>query len=69
MEPGEAGLANLPIIVTMLAATPAVRVARARFGHRIACLVGAALLAGSLAGLSWGVEHGYLAIAVSHGRS
>jgi hypothetical protein len=28
-------------------------------------LIGAALLAGGLAGLSWGVEHGYLAIAVS----
>jgi hypothetical protein len=36
-----------------------------RFGHRIACLVGAACLAGSLAGLSWGVDHGYPAIAVS----
>ncbi len=35
-----------------------------RFGHRIACLVGAACLAGSLAGLSWGVDHGYGAIAV-----
>ena len=35
-----------------------------RFGHRIACVVGAALLAGSLAGLAWGVDHGYLAIAV-----
>jgi MFS family permease len=35
------------------------------FGHRIACLVGAALLAGSLAGLAWGVDHGYAAIAIS----
>src|SRR6478735_6310401 len=63
-SPVRAGLANLPIIVTMIAATPVSEWLARRFGHRIACLVGAALLAGSLAGLSWGVEHGYLAIAV-----
>jgi fucose permease len=63
--PVQAGLANLPIIVTMLAATPLSEGLAKRYGHRIACLVGAALLAGGLAGLSWGVEHGYLAIAVS----
>jgi MFS family permease len=63
-SPVRAGLANLPIIVTMLAATPLSEWLARRFGHRIACLVGAAFLAGSLAGLSWGVEHGYLAIAV-----
>ncbi|MCW2994629.1 MAG: tetracycline resistance efflux pump [Conexibacter sp.] len=62
--PVRAGLANLPIIVTMLAATPVSEWLARRFGHRIACLVGAACLAGALAGLSWGVEHGYLAIAV-----
>jgi predicted MFS family arabinose efflux permease len=63
-SPVKAGLANLPIIVTMLAATPLSEWLAARFGHRIACLVGAACLAGSLAGLAWGVEHGYLVIAV-----
>src|SRR6478609_3904872 len=63
--PVQAGLANLPIIVTMLVATPLSEGLARRYGHRIACLVGAALLAGGLAGLSWGVEHGYLAIAVS----
>ena len=36
-----------------------------RYGHRIACFVGAVLLAVGLAGLAWGVEHGYLAIAVA----
>jgi len=50
--------------VTMIAATPVSEWLARRFGHRIACLVGAALLAGSLAGLSWGVDHGYPAIAV-----
>ena len=64
-SPMRAGLANLPIIVTMLAATPLSEWLAKQFGHRIACLVGAAFLAGSLAGLSWGVDHGYLAIAVS----
>ena len=48
----------------MIAATPVSEWLARRFGHRVACLVGAALLAGSLAGLSWGVEHGYAAIAV-----
>jgi MFS family permease len=64
-SPMRAGLANLPIIVTMIAATPVSEWLARRFGHRIACLVGAGLLAGSLAGLSWGVGHGYLAIAVA----
>ncbi len=63
-SPVKAGLANLPIIVTMLAATPLSEWLARRFGHRIACLVGAACLAGSLIGLAWGVEHGYLAIAI-----
>jgi EmrB/QacA subfamily drug resistance transporter len=63
--PMRAGLANLPIIVTMIAATPLSEWLAKRFGHRIACLVGAGFLAGALGGLSWGVEHGYLAIAVS----
>ncbi len=63
-SPMKAGLANLPIIVTMLVATPVSEWLARRFGHRIACLVGAVLLGGSLAGLAWSVEHGYLAIAV-----
>lgn len=63
-SPMRAGLANLPLILTMIAATPVSEWLGKRFGHRIACLVGAALLAGSLAGLAWGVDHGYLAIAV-----
>lgn len=64
-SPMRAGLANLPIIVTMLAATPLSEWLAGQFGHRIACLVGAVFLAGSLAGLSWGVDHGYAAIAIS----
>jgi Na+/melibiose symporter-like transporter len=64
-SPMRAGLANLPIIVTMIAASPLSEWLAKRFGHRIACLVGSALLTGSLAGLSWGVDHGYVAIAVS----
>ncbi|MFJ2088404.1 MFS transporter [Streptomyces sp. NPDC087901] len=63
-SPVRAGLANLPLIVTMIAATPLSEWLAARFGHRIACLVGAVCLAGSLAGLSWGVDRGYGVIAV-----
>ncbi|RYB89980.1 MFS transporter [Nocardioides oleivorans] len=62
-SPMKAGLANLPMIVTMILATPVSEGLGKRFGHRIACLIGAGLLAGSLAGLSWGVDHGYVAIA------
>jgi len=62
--PVRAGLANLPIIVTMIAATPLSEWLAKTFGHRMACLVGATFLAGSLAGLSWGVDHGYTAIAI-----
>lgn len=63
-SPMRAGLANLPMILTMIAATPLSEWLARRFGHRVACLVGAAFLAGSLAGLSWGVERGYATIAV-----
>lgn len=63
-SPVRAGLANLPIIVTMLAAAPLSEWLARRFGHRIACLVGAAFLTVALAGLAWGVSHGYVAIAI-----
>ncbi|CAM3860534.1 MFS transporter [Nocardioides zeicaulis] len=62
-SPMRAGLANLPLILTMILATPVSEGLGRRFGHRVACLVGAGLLAGSLAGLSWAVDHGYAAIA------
>lgn len=48
----------------MLLATPVSEGLARRYGHRVACLVGAACLAVALAGLSWGVEHGYLVIAL-----
>ncbi|WP_333738570.1 MFS transporter [Streptomyces sp. IBSBF 2806] len=64
-SPVRAGLANLPIIVTMIVATPLSEWLGKRFGHRVACLVGAACLVTALAGLAWGVDHGYAAIAVS----
>lgn len=62
-SPVRAGLANLPLIVTMLAATPLSEWLVKTFGHRTACLLGAVFLAGSMGGLAWGVMHGYLAIA------
>ena len=62
-SPMKAGLANLPIIVTMIAATPLPEWLARQFGHRVACLVGAACLSGSLVGLSWAVGHGHAAIA------
>ncbi|NRQ48634.1 MFS transporter [Aeromicrobium stalagmiti] len=64
-SPVRAGLANLPLIATMILATPVSEWLAKRFGHRIACLVGAALLAGSLAGMAWSVDHGYTPIAIS----
>lgn len=63
-SPVRAGLANLPMIVTMIAATPFSEWLVRRFGHRIACLIGGVFLAASLAGMAWAVDHGYLAIAV-----
>ncbi|MGC4112716.1 MAG: hypothetical protein QM747_20310 [Nocardioides sp.] len=59
-SPMRAGLANLPMIATMLLATPVSEGLIKRFGHRLACLVGAILLAGALGGMAWGVDHGYL---------
>jgi EmrB/QacA subfamily drug resistance transporter len=64
-SPVRAGLANLPIIVTMILATPVSEQLAKRYGHRIACLVGGVLMAGAMGGLAWGVGHGYLAIAAA----
>ncbi|GAA2478764.1 MFS transporter [Terrabacter carboxydivorans] len=64
-SPVRAGLANLPLIVTMVLATPLSEWLARRFGHRVACLVGAALLTLSLIGLAWGVGRGYPAIAAA----
>ncbi|MER7776718.1 MFS transporter [Streptomyces sp. NPDC096191] len=63
-SPVRAGLANLPLIVTMIAATPLSERLAKKYGHRVACLVGAACLTVALAGLAWGVDHGYAAIAL-----
>ncbi|MCF8590195.1 MFS transporter [Gordonia liuliyuniae] len=63
-SPMKAGLANLPLILTMVLGTPVSEHLVKRFGHRFACVIGAVLLGGSMAGLAWGVGHGYLAIAV-----
>lgn len=63
-SPLRAGLANLPLIVTMVAATPLSEMLGRRVGHRKAVLVGSAFLAGALGGMAWAVDHGYLAIAV-----
>jgi MFS family permease len=63
--PLQAGLANLPLIATMLLATPLTEWLVRRFGHRIACLVGAGLLTAGLGLMAWAVEQDYLAIAVA----
>ncbi|MCU1537119.1 MAG: transporter [Humibacillus sp.] len=64
-SPMRAGLANLPLIATMVLATPLSEWLARRFGHRTACLVGAALLVLSLGGLAVGVGWGYPAIALA----
>lgn len=64
-SPMQAGFANLPIIVTMFAATPISEGLASRFGHRIAAVVGAIFLVVGLLAMAWGVEHGYIAIAVA----
>lgn len=62
-SPVVAGLANLPFIVTMLAANPLTERLVTRYGSRIACLVGAGALTVGLAWLAWAVDRGYPAIA------
>ena len=64
-SPMKAGLANLPIILTMIFGTPVSEQLAARLGHRIACLVGAGFLSAGLVGMAWAVEHSYLAIAAA----
>ena len=62
-SPIRAGLANLPFIVTMLAASPLTERLVTRFGRRLACLAGAVTLTVGLGFLTWAVDHGYTAIA------
>jgi EmrB/QacA subfamily drug resistance transporter len=64
-SPVRAGLANLPLIVTMVLATPLSEWLVRRFGHRVACLVGAGLLVVALLGMACGVDRGYPALAVA----
>ena len=64
-SPVRAGLANLPLIMTMVLATPLSEWLARRFGHRVACLVGAGLLVVALVGMAWGVDRGYPAVAVA----
>ncbi len=64
-SPMKAGLANLPIILTMILGTPVSEQLTTRLGHRVACLIGAGFLVTGLLGMAWAVEHGYLAIAAS----
>jgi MFS family permease len=61
----KAGLANLPIILTMIFGTPVSEQLASRLGRRIACLVGAGFLTAGLVGMAWAVEHSYLAIAAA----
>jgi MFS family permease len=64
-SPVRAGLASLPMIVTMLLSNPLTESMVTRLGHRVACLVGAGLLAGGLVTMAYAVEHGYPAIVVA----
>ena len=63
-SPMRAGLANLPMIAAMLLFTPLTEAMVKKLGHRIACLIGAGLMASSLAWLAYAVDHGYVAIAI-----
>jgi MFS family permease len=49
----------------MIVATPLTEWLVRRFGHRIACLVGALLLAAGLGMMAWSVQQDYLAVAIS----
>lgn len=64
-SPMAAGLANLPLILTMILATPLTEALIRRFGHRIACIIGAVVLTLGLGMMAWAVERDYLAIAVA----
>ncbi|UXW85938.1 MFS transporter [Microbacterium azadirachtae] len=64
-SPLQAGLANLPLIATMILATPLTEWLVRRCGHRIACLIGAGLLAAGLGLMAWAVQRDYVAIAVA----
>ncbi len=64
-SPMIAGLANLPLILTMILATPLTEALIRCFGHRTACLIGAGLLAAGLCAMAWAATQNYVAIAIA----
>lgn len=58
----EAGLGNLPFVITMIAASPLADGAIARLGHRVTCSIAAGLLVAGLLELAWATPHGYWAM-------
>jgi len=62
-SPVRAGLANLPMIATMLLASPLAEALVKKYGQKKASLYGASLLALSLFAMAWAVPHGYAVIA------
>ncbi|MFT4282560.1 MFS transporter [Microbacterium sp.] len=62
-SPLVAGLANLPIIVTMLVASPLAEWLVKRYGQRVACVIGSSVLTTALVAMAWAVPNGYPAIA------
>ncbi|WP_291314850.1 MFS transporter [Corynebacterium sp. UBA2622] len=57
--PLQAGLGNLPFFLTMLVATPVSEKLTIRYGHRVTCMIAAALLTVGLVELAWAAPHGY----------
>lgn len=64
-SPMVAGLANLPMIVTMLLSSPITEWLVGKLGHRWACFIGAGLLTAGLGLMAWAVEENYLAIVLA----
>lgn len=64
-SPMKAGLANLPFVITMLAATPFIERLVAAVGHRVSCLIGTVLLIVSLLGLTYAMGRPYWVLALA----
>lgn len=61
-SPVRAGFAILPVVATMLAATPLAELAAGRLGHRVGCLLASGVMTVAMLGLALAIPHGYVPI-------
>lgn len=64
-SPVRAGFAMLPVVATMLLATPLAELAAGRLGHRVGCLLAVGVMSVAMIGLAVAIPHGYVPVVAA----